>query len=78
MNNRLALLRAKCARLHHSATVWFNGVAGVAVFALPQLRDQVPQLQGYIPEKWYHYVMGALIIGNIILRFKTSKPLQER
>jgi len=71
-------VKAKCANLHKSLTIWFNTVMGTAIVVLPVAQDQFPALQGYVPDKWYHYTMGALVVGNILLRFKTNRPLQEK
>lgn len=71
-------LKSKLKNLHKSATIWFNGAGVVVIMSLPQAQDSFPQLQGYIPEKFYHYGMGVLILGNILLRFKTNKALQDK
>jgi len=71
-------LKAKLQKVHKSATIWFNGIGTIVLSGLPLVQDQFPQLQGYIPEKFYHYGMGVLIIGNILLRFKTNKPLEQK
>jgi hypothetical protein len=61
-----------------SWTIWFNSsVAGVSL-ALPMLQDSFPQLQPYIPVDTFKYVMAALIIGNIFLRFKTTTSLAQK
>lgn len=70
--------RADIARAHKSFTIWFNGVLGVAIVLLPVAQDQMPQLQDYLPANVYHYAMGALVVGNILLRFKTNCALAEK
>lgn len=74
----LSNLWAKVIRSYLSWTVWFNGIMGTAAVVLPSLQDQLPQLQGYLPANLYHYAMGTLIAGNIILRFKTTKSLADK
>ena len=69
---------ADLKRAHHSFTIWFNGLMGTAVVVLPALQDQLPQLQEYVPANLYHYAMGTLIVGNIILRFKTNSALADK
>ena len=71
-------VRADAARAHKSMTIWFNSVMGMVVVALPSAQDQLPQLQEYLPAGMYHYLMGALIVGNIILRFKTTTALAAK
>jgi len=71
-------LKAKLQKLHKSATIWFNSIAGTVVVGLPQAQDNFPNLMGHIPDKFYHYGMAVLVIGNIILRFKTNRPLEQK
>ncbi len=71
-------LRADAANAHKSLTIWFNGVMGVAVVGLPMVQEQMPLLQDYLPANLYHYAMGMLIVGNIILRFRTTTALAEK
>ena len=61
-----------------SLTIWFNGVFGTLVVCLPLAQDQLPQLQAYLPAGLYHYLMGAVVLGNILLRFKTTKRLADK
>lgn len=61
-----------------SWTVWFNSVVGVGTAALPILQDSFPQLQDYLPAHMYHYGIGLLAVGNIILRIKTGVSLAQK
>lgn len=70
--------KSKLARLHKSFTIWFNGLAGAAVLGLPEAKDAFPQIQPYIDATLFKYAMAVLIIGNIMLRFKTGKALNEK
>lgn len=59
-----------------SLTIWFNAAAATALGILPMVQDSLPTIQQYVPDiKW-----GALvvIVGNILLRFKTSAGLQDK
>lgn len=78
LKDNLIRLRADAARAHKSMTIWFNGIAGTVVLALPFAQDQLPQLQGYLPPGVYHYLMGVVVAGNIILRFKTRSALAAK
>jgi hypothetical protein len=71
-------VQAKIRKAHRSLTIWFNGVVGILAVALPEVQAAFPQLQEYIPANTYHSLMGVLIAGNIILRFRTTKPLSEK
>lgn len=70
-------IKADAARMHRSWTIWFNGIGGIAAL-LPMASDQLPQLQDYLPDNFYHYAMVALVVGNILLRFKTTKALADK
>lgn len=71
-------LKPKLQKLHKSATIWFNSVGATIVVGLPQAQDMFPNLMGHIPDKFYHYGMAVLVVGNILLRFKTNKALQDK
>lgn len=70
--------KAKIAGMYKSMTMWFNGLIGMALVGLPEIKSSFPELQSYLPEGFFKYSMGALIIGNILLRFKTTKGLQDK
>jgi len=61
-----------------SFTIWFNSLMAVVIASLPLMQDSFPELQSYVPSKWYHYAMGLLIVGNILLRIKTTTSLAEK
>ncbi len=71
-------IKADAMKMHKSLTIWFNSVMGMVVVGLPMAQDSLPQLQGYLQANAYHYLMGALIVGNIILRFKTNSALADK
>lgn len=61
-----------------SWTIWFNALAATLLAGLPTAAEMFPQMQAYLPHTWYQ-ALGALVIGaNILLRFKTNKPLDEK
>jgi len=70
-----AKLKADLLKAHKSLTIWFNSAMGAIVVALPIAQDNFAQLQDYLPANFYHYAMGAVVVGNIVLRFKTSTSL---
>lgn len=61
-----------------SMTIWFNGVVGTALVALPLIQDSLPQLQAYLSADDYKALVGVMVVGNIVLRVKTAKPLNEK
>jgi len=70
--------KADFAKAHKSMTIWFNAVAGAVVVALPLAQEQLPQLQDYLPAGLYHYLMGGVVAGNIVLRFRTRSALAAK
>ena len=71
-------MRDKIKGAWRSLTIWFNGIMASVVVLLPVAQDQFPQMQSYIPANIYHYGMGALVVGNIMLRFRTSMSLSDK
>jgi hypothetical protein len=62
-----------------SAAMWLNSVAGSVALALPYLQDELPQLAAYIPAEPYKWLVGAVIVANILLRvFKTKTSIMEK
>ncbi len=78
LKDHLAKLKADAVKAHKSLTIWFNSVMGVAVVVLPMAQDNFAQLQDYLPAELYHDMMGLLVVGNIILRFRTSTALSAK
>ena len=68
----------KLKRSWKSWTIWFNGVALGVIAGLPSVQEAIPQLQQYVDAKLYKELMVAVIAANILLRFKTNKPLEAK
>jgi hypothetical protein len=71
-------LKLKLAGAWRSFTIWFNTIAGTVLVTLPMLQDSLPQLADYLPAHTYKILMGVVIVANILLRFKTSQPLEAK
>lgn len=65
-------------KLHKSITVWFNAVLASIAFALPELISFVPSLKDYIPEDNYKLLMAICLVGNFLIRFRTTKALRDK
>jgi hypothetical protein len=61
-----------------SATVWFNGIAGAAIAAIPILKDEFPAMEQYLSHEVYRLAMGALVAANLLLRVKTNSSLADK
>lgn len=61
-----------------SWTMHFNvWLAGFVVF-LPEIKANLPEMSAYLPENVYKYIALIVVIGNVMLRIKTTKALIER
>lgn len=70
--------KARLRGAWHSTTIRFNILMGALYVLLPQAQDAAPALQPYIPAELYQWMMGAIVAGNIALRFKTALDLADR
>lgn len=65
-----------------SLTVWFNAVAAGLLALLPDLlpalADAAPSLQPYLGPDVYRWLMVLIVVGNILLRARTSTSLAEK
>jgi hypothetical protein len=61
-----------------SWTIHFNLWMGTLLGALPLAQESFPQLQPYVPANLFQYGMAALIVGNFLLRFKTTGSLADK
>ena len=68
----------KLKKSWRSKVIQFNTAVAALVIFLPDLQTSFPQLQGYISDSSYRYGMGALIVANIYLRFKTTMSLADK
>ena len=65
-------------KAHRSITIWFNSVIASIFFLVPDAIAYFPQLQEYIPAPTYKTGMMILLVGNFMLRFKTTKSLRDK
>lgn len=69
---------AKLKGLKKSLTAWFNAAFASVVLALPMLQDTFPQLQAYLPDNVYKVMIVIVIVGNFLIRFKTTQDLADK
>lgn len=72
------MLRLKIEGMWKSLTIWFNGLMAIVIPGLPMLKDSFPDLQPYLPAHLYQWIIGLLIVANILLRFRTTKSLADK
>ena len=64
--------------LKKSKTIMFNSVLLVALPVFEVAHEFMPELQAYLPENIYKIVGVIVVVANIYLRTKTTKPLAEK
>lgn len=78
----LTKLLAKMRGAFKSRTVQLNALFLLLMDRLPDfigyMSTNLPMLQPYIPANHYTFAMGAIVIANMILRFKTTTPLEAK
>lgn len=75
---KFARFRAKLLGTLKSCTIWFNGIMAVMPTFLDYAQTQLPMLMPFIPNQLYAYAFGITVVGNMMLRFKTNKPLDAK
>lgn len=71
-------LLSKLQGCYKSVVIWFNGLALSLLSLFEMFHDSMSELMPFLSANMYKTVGLAIIIGNIVLRFKTSKPLQDK
>jgi hypothetical protein len=72
------ITKSRIAGAKKSLTIWFNSLAGTLAIALPFAQEALPEMQAYLPTNTYQWLMGAVVLGNILLRFKTVSDLAHK
>lgn len=70
--------REKIRGAFKSVTVMVNALLLAMLPFYEVLIEQLPQLQPYLPEDVYKKVGVAVVVLNIVLRFRTHKPLEHK
>lgn len=71
-------VRKDVARAHRSLTIQFNSIMAVITELIPMAADELPKLKEYIPDGFYGKMTIILIVGNILIRFKTNRALRDK
>jgi len=62
----------------YSLTMWFNASLATVWLFLPELTSTLPAVREYIDGDIYKKLMLLAIIGNMILRVKTTQDLANK
>lgn len=63
---------------YKSFVIWFNAITLSGMALLELFHDSLSELSQYIPDNLYKKIGLTVLIANIMLRFKTSKGLDEK
>ena len=74
----MGTLSKKFAGCRRSITIWFNSVALAILPALDYAKDSLPLVRDYLDGELFKTVGLIIVVGNIILRFKTDRPLESK
>lgn len=77
-SNPFSDFSAKLAGMHNSWTIWFNALIAGAIPMLDYAQTNITALQPFIPANFYAWTMVGVIVGNIVLRFKTFESLAAK
>ena len=78
IRDKMLDIREDLSKAHKSLTIIFNSLMLSAIEFLPMAKDSFPELQEYLPADIYKQGMLILVVGNIILRFKTQSALRAK
>lgn len=71
-------MKAKLKKFHKSLTMWFNSILLAALPAIEYANSQLPQVKQFLGDKIYMAVGISALIGNMLLRLKTTKDLADK
>ncbi len=61
-----------------SLTIWINSIMLAALPTIELIKDSLPQLHEYLTPETYKIVGLTVVVANIVLRFKTTTPLEDK
>ena len=68
----------KLSNIWRSKTIWFNAGLAALIPILPELINLIPQLEPYLPTDTYKTLTLVGLVGNVVLRFMTTKSLAQK
>ena len=71
-------IKARLRGMWKSLSVWFNGVVATLLAALPILQESIGQVRELVTADTYKALALALVVGNVLLRFRTTKDLADK
>jgi hypothetical protein len=71
-------MQSKLRGALRSWTIHFNLWLAVLIELLPMAKDRFPELQPFLPANLFQVGMLVLIVGNMLLRFRTKVALEAK
>ena len=71
-------MRDKLRNAWRSRTIWFNAGLLAMLPLFDMINAALPQLHEFLPDNVYKAVGMATVLANILLRFFTSTPLENK
>lgn len=72
------MLSKKIKKSYKSVTIWLNGILLAALPVVEYARDNLQEVQQFLPDNIYRSMGLAVVVLNIALRFRTDKGLHEK
>lgn len=72
------MLFKKIKKSYKSMTIWLNGIFLAALPVVEYARDNLQEVQQFLPDNIYRSMGLAVVVLNIALRFRTDKGLHEK
>lgn len=72
------ILFEKIKKSYKSMTIWLNGILLAALPVIEYARDNLQEVQQFLPDNIYRSMGLAVVVVNIVLRFRTDKGLHEK
>ena len=71
-------LKSKLKGAWKSATIWFNTFALALIPLFDALQVALPMMREYGDGRFFAVFAMIVIVGNILLRFKTDSDLRDK
>ncbi len=70
--------KTKFKNSYKSLTIWLNGLLLVITPYLDLAQQYLPGIQEYVSGNIYKYLIIAVIVLNLLLRFRTKNSLSDK
>lgn len=71
-------IKLKLAGALRSFTVWFNTVLLVLLPIVEIAKETLPELEEFLTPGVYRTIGLVVVVANILLRFRTTQPLEMK